>query len=81
MTTQATSLSRAGRTTAEGLVREQFRIVACAIAEHDAVRDDLDMAKQAGWIPLTPAYIIRMRAGRRRERKATAARMHAVRAA
>jgi len=58
-----------------------FRIADGAIAEHDAVRDDLEMAKQAGWIPPTPAYIIRMRAARRRERKATAARLQIVRAA
>ena len=49
-----------------------FRIDDGAIAEHDAVRDDLEMAKQAGWIPPTPAYIIKMRAARRRERKAAA---------
>jgi ketosteroid isomerase-like protein len=50
-----------------------FRIAGDAIAEHDAVRDDLDMAKQAGWIPPTPAYIIKMRSARRRARKAQAA--------
>jgi hypothetical protein len=49
-----------------------FRIAGDAIAEHDAVRDDLDMAKQAGWIPPTPGYIIKMRSARRRARKAQA---------
>lgn len=46
-----------------------FRINDGAIAEHDAVRDDLGMAKEAGWIPPRPAYILRMRSGRRRERR------------
>ena len=50
-----------------------FRIAGDAIAEHDAVRDDLEMAKQAGWIPPTPGYIIKMRSARRRARKAQAA--------
>jgi ketosteroid isomerase-like protein len=47
-----------------------FRIRDGAIAEHDAVRDDLEMAKQAGWIPPTPGYVIRMRLARRRARRA-----------
>lgn len=46
-----------------------FRIADGAIAEHDAVRDDLGMAKAAGWIPPRPAYILRMRSARRRERR------------
>lgn len=46
-----------------------FRIADGAMAEHDAVRDDLGMAKQLGWIPPTPAYIIRMLWARRRERR------------
>jgi predicted ester cyclase len=46
-----------------------FRIAGGAIAEHDAVRDDLGMAKQLGWIPPTPIYIIRMLLTRRRERR------------
>jgi ketosteroid isomerase-like protein len=50
-----------------------FRIAEGAIAEHDEVRDDLDMAKQAGWIPPTPGYIIKMRSARRRARKAQSA--------
>jgi predicted ester cyclase len=45
-----------------------FRIANGAIAEHDAVRDDLGMAKQLGWIPPRPFYIIRMLLARRRER-------------
>jgi predicted ester cyclase len=47
-----------------------FRIVDGAIAEHDAVRDDLDMATQAGWIPPRPAYVARMLLARRRARRA-----------
>lgn len=31
-----------------------------AVVEHDAVRDDLGMAKQLGWIPPKPIYIFRM---------------------
>ena len=46
-----------------------FRIAGGAIAEHDAVRDDLGMAKQLGWIPPTPIYIVRMLLTRRRERR------------
>jgi ketosteroid isomerase-like protein len=46
-----------------------FRIVDGAIAEHDAVRDDLDMAKQTGWIPPRPGYVLRMRLARRRARR------------
>lgn len=48
-----------------------FRIAGGAIAEHDAVRDDLGMAKQLGWIPPTPIYIVRMLFTRRRERRHT----------
>ncbi|ONH26627.1 hypothetical protein BL253_24405 [Pseudofrankia asymbiotica] len=49
-----------------------FRVVDGAIAEHDAVRDDLDLAKQLGWIPPRPAYIARMILARRRERSRAA---------
>jgi len=49
-----------------------FRIEDGAIAEHDAVRDDLGMAQQAGWIPPRPGYVVRMILGRRRERRAFA---------
>jgi len=40
------------------------------IREHWANRDDLGMAKQLGWIPPTPLYLIRMGAARRRVRRA-----------
>ena len=49
-----------------------FRIADGAVAEHDAVRDDLGMAKQLGWIPPRPLYIIRMLFTLRRERRRTA---------
>ena len=47
-----------------------FRIEEGKIAEHDAVRDDLGMAQQVGWIPPTPGFVLRMLAARRRERRA-----------
>ena len=31
-----------------------------AVSEHDAVRDDLAMARQLGWIPPNPVFIARM---------------------
>jgi ketosteroid isomerase-like protein len=49
-----------------------FRIADGRIAEHDAVRDDLGMSQQAGWIPPRPWYVVRMLAARRRERRASA---------
>ena len=56
-----------------------FRIVDGAITEHDAVRDDLGMAKQAGWIAPRPGYVLRMlaaapRAARRPPRQASVLR-------
>ncbi len=39
------------------------------VSEHDAVRDDLGMAKQLGWIPPKPLYIARMLWARRKERR------------
>jgi len=50
-----------------------FRIADGAIAEHDAVRDDMGMAKQVGWIPPRPGFIMRMLLARRRERRAAVA--------
>lgn len=47
-----------------------FRIANGAVAEHDAVRDDLGMAKQLGWIPPKPIFIVRMLLTRWRERRA-----------
>ncbi|GAA3631708.1 ester cyclase [Microlunatus ginsengisoli] len=45
-----------------------FRIAGDGIAEHDAVRDDLGLARQLGWVPPRPAYVIRMLLARRRAR-------------
>lgn len=46
-----------------------FRIVDDAIAEHEAVRDDLAMATQVGWFPPRPSYMVRMLLARRRYRR------------
>jgi ketosteroid isomerase-like protein len=46
-----------------------FRFADGAISEHDAVRDDLGMAKEAGWIPPRPGFVVRMLLARRRERR------------
>ncbi|MEU1210366.1 ester cyclase [Nocardia sp. NPDC005825] len=43
-----------------------FRMDNGLIAEHWANRDDLGMAKQLGWVPSTPAYLIRMARAKRR---------------
>ncbi|KAF0957889.1 MULTISPECIES: ester cyclase [Rhodococcus] len=43
------------------------------LIEHWAVRDDLGMAQQAGWIPPTPAGLIRNALAKRRARKTPAA--------
>jgi predicted ester cyclase len=37
-----------------------FRIEDGKVVEHWANRDDLGQAKQLGWVPPTPAYLIRM---------------------
>ena len=37
-----------------------FRIQGGKVIEHWAVRDDLGQAKQLGWLPPTPAYLVRM---------------------
>jgi hypothetical protein len=50
-----------------------FRIADGAIAEDDAVRDDMGTAKQVGWIPPRPGFVLRMIVTRRRERRAAAA--------
>ena len=39
-----------------------------AVSEHDAVRDDLGMAKQLGWLPPSPVYVARMLFALARER-------------
>lgn len=47
-----------------------FKLTEGRVAEHDAVRDDLGMAKQLGWIPPRPLFIARMLLLLRRERRA-----------
>jgi predicted ester cyclase len=47
-----------------------FRIEDGQIIEHWANRDDLAMARQLGWIPPTPAYLLKMARARRRARAA-----------
>jgi len=46
-----------------------FRFRDGKISEHDAVRDDLEMAKQLNWLPPTPAYLVRMLLALHRERR------------
>jgi hypothetical protein len=46
-----------------------FRLEHGLIAEHWANRDDLGMAKQLGWVPPTPSYLVRMGAAKRRARR------------
>ncbi|MGW5722593.1 ester cyclase [Amycolatopsis sp. NPDC003865] len=49
-----------------------FRVRDNRIAEHWATRDDLGTAKQLGWIPPTPAYLVKMaRAKRQAARRDT----------
>ena len=40
------------------------------VSEHDAVRDDLGMAKQLGWIPPNPLFIAKMVFALTKERRA-----------
>ncbi|KRA28169.1 MULTISPECIES: ester cyclase [unclassified Nocardioides] len=46
-----------------------FRTQDGLITEHWANRDDLNMAKQAGWVPPTPAFLVRMAWAKRRANK------------
>jgi predicted ester cyclase len=45
-----------------------FRIEDGQIIEHWANRDDIGMSKQLGWIPPTPAYLLKMARAKRRAR-------------
>lgn len=47
-----------------------FTVADGKIAEHDAVRDDLGMAQQLGWVPPNPAYLIAMKRAAMAERRA-----------
>ena len=46
-----------------------FRVADGRVIEHWANRDDIATAKQLGWVPPTPAYLIRMAKARRRARR------------
>ena len=46
-----------------------FRLEDGLIREHWANRDDMGMAKQLGWLPPTPAYVVRMGLATRRARR------------
>jgi predicted ester cyclase len=46
-----------------------FRIEDGKIIEHWANRDDLGMARQLGWIPPTPAYLLKMARAKRRAKR------------
>jgi predicted ester cyclase len=48
-----------------------FRLDGGLIHEHWADRDDLGMAKQLGWVPPTPAYVLRMTAAKRHAHRAS----------
>ena len=45
-----------------------FRLADGKVIEHWATRDDLAMARQAGWIPPRPRYLVRMALAKRRAR-------------
>lgn len=47
-----------------------FRYANGKVIEHWANRDDLAMAQQAGWVPPSPRYLIRMALAKRRARTA-----------
>ena len=46
-----------------------FRIEDDMIVEHWANRDDLGTARQLGWIPPTPAYLVKMARAKRRAKR------------
>ena len=46
-----------------------FRIADGQVIEHWANRDDLGTAKQLGWVPPTPIYLVRMMLAGRRARR------------
>jgi predicted ester cyclase len=47
-----------------------FRIADGLVIEHWANRDDIGMAQQLGWIPPTPAFLLRAALAKRRARRA-----------
>jgi predicted ester cyclase len=51
-----------------------IRVADGMLIEHWANRDDLGMAKQLGWVPPSPRYLLRMARAKRAARRAHAAR-------
>lgn len=49
-----------------------FRTRDGMVTEHWANRDDLGMAKQAGWVPPSPAFLLRAAVAKRRAQKRSA---------
>ena len=49
-----------------------FRTQDGVITEHWANRDDLAMARQAGWVPPSPAFLLRAALAKRRAQKHSA---------
>ena len=47
----------------------RFRTRIGMIIEHWANRDDLAMARQAGWVPPSPGYLLRAALAKRRAQK------------
>lgn len=43
-----------------------LRVADGRVAEHWATRDDMGMAEQCGWVPPSPAYLLRCRVAKRR---------------
>jgi predicted ester cyclase len=57
-----------------------FRLEEGQIVEHWVNRDDLGMGRQLGWIPPSPAFLLRMAMAKRRARRdATASRRAGIR--
>ena len=54
-----------------------FRLADGKVIEHWANRDDIGTAKQLGWVPPSPGYLIRMGSARRRARRAEGATANA----
>ena len=46
-----------------------FRIEDGKIVEHWANRDDIGQARQLGWVPPTPGYLLRMASAKRKAKK------------
>ena len=56
-----------------------FRLQDGKVIEHWAVRDDLGQAKQLGWLPPSPTYLIRMAITKRRVKRGNGEERHGTR--